>query len=67
MPISLNNRLLDEQPLVGPVVPMRWMSNLFRLAYLEEADRESVADGRDPRHQAEIRRLRRLSRRGTRP
>jgi len=40
---------------------MRWMSNLFRLAYLDEADRHSVAHDRDPRHQAEIRRLRRMS------
>jgi len=58
---SLADPPLQEIPLVGPVVPMRWMSNLFRLAFLEEADRKSVADGRDPRHQAEIRRLRRLS------
>ena len=68
MPIthSLDNLLLDDdalddQPILGPVVPMRWMSNLFRLALLEETDRQLVADGLDPRHEAEIRRLRRMS------
>jgi hypothetical protein len=40
---------------------MRWMSNLFRLAYLELADEKSIADGREPSHHAEIRRLRRMS------
>jgi len=58
---SLADPPLQEHSLVGPVVRMRWMSNLFRLAFLEEADRKSVSDGRDPRHQAEIRRLRRTS------
>jgi hypothetical protein len=40
---------------------MRWMSNFFRLAYLELDDDKSIADGRNPSHQAELRRLRRMS------
>jgi hypothetical protein len=40
---------------------MRWMSNIFRLAMLEEIDDQLIDIGRDPRHQSEIRRLRRMS------
>jgi hypothetical protein len=40
---------------------MRWMSNLFRLAFLEEIDRRSALKGCDPRHHREIRRLRHMS------
>jgi hypothetical protein len=68
MPItnSLDNLLLrdaplDHQALFGPVVRMRWMSNLFRLALLEESDLAADAHALAPSHRAEIRRLRRMS------
>jgi hypothetical protein len=73
MPItySLQNLLLDDPPLdhmydlddglLGPIVRMRWISNLVRLAVLEEADQFRAAAGEYTEHDAEIRRLRRAS------
>jgi hypothetical protein len=73
MPItySLQNLLLDDPPLddmvdldgglLGPIVRMRWISNLVRLAVLEEADQCRAAAGEYAEHDAEIRRLRRAS------
>jgi hypothetical protein len=68
---SLNNLLLDapnfdevycrDDDLIGPVQRVRWMSNIFRLAVLEEADFVNVANGVYTEHEHETRRLRRAS------
>jgi len=69
---SLQNLLLDAPDLdltydleggglLGPVVRMRWMSNLCRLAILEETDQARAAAGEYTEYDAEIRRLRRAS------
>jgi hypothetical protein len=68
MPItySLQNLLLDDpeldyESLLGPVVRMRWFSNLLRLAVMEEIDALHAAAGEYTEYDAEIRRLRRSS------
>jgi len=73
MPItySLQNLLLDDPELhhmfdtddglLGPIVRMRWISNLVRLAVLEELDQLHAAAGEYTEHASEIRRLRRSS------
>jgi len=73
MPItySLQNLLLDDPDLdplfdpddglLGPIVRMRWISNLVRLAVLEELDEIHAAAGEYTEYDAEICRLRRSS------
>jgi hypothetical protein len=68
---SLENLLLDapnfdevycrEDDLIGPVQRVRWMSNIFRLAILEELDFIHIANGEYTEHEHETRRLRRAS------
>jgi|GEM_PF-13933 len=63
---SLQNLLLDDpeldhESLLGPVVRMRWMSNLLRLAVTESVDQVHAAAGEYTEYEAEIRRLRRSS------